>query len=216
MRRAALRVAACAIAIGAATGCSALMARKIPETHRYQLVTQPIPSTLPSDVRLEVRAVGGGAPYQDTGLALQTSAYRVDSYRFHRWIAPPTDMVGDRIKSIVYAPSSAAPIQPDAPTAVLQADILAFQQVQEKMGQSSGLVDIQFCLYPTGIFQRALWCRDLKKDTPAASDGPEAAAAAINASLNDVLQQFASALPSAVAAIPRAQSPAPAAAQGPM
>jgi len=191
------------------------MARKIPETHRYQLVTQPISTTVPSEVRLEVRAVSGGAPYQDTGLALQTSEYRIDSYRFHRWIAPPTDMVGDRIKSIVYAPSSAAPTPLDAPTAVLEADILAFQQVQEKNGQSSGLVDIQFCLYPSGVFQRALWCRELKKDTPAASDGPEAAAAAINASLNDVLQQFASALPSAVAEIPRSQSPAPAA-QGPM
>jgi ABC-type transport auxiliary lipoprotein component len=202
MRRAGFaQTAACAVAIGVAAGCS-MLARKIPETHRYQLVTQPISAQLPSDARIELRAVSGGAPYQDTGLALQTSEYRIDSYRFHRWVAPPTDLVADRVKSIIYAPSPGGPIAPDAPTGVLQADVLAFQQVQNG-AQSSGLVDIQFCLYPAGIFQRALWCRDLSKSTPAASDAPEAAAAAINASLNDVLQQFASALPSAIAEIPK-------------
>ena len=190
------------------------MARKIPETHRYQLVSQPVSAALPADVRIELRAVSGGAPYQDTGLALQTSEYRIDSYRFHRWVAPPTDLVADRVRAIVYAPSP-APISPDAATGVLQANILAFQQVQMG-GHSSGLVDIQFCLYPMGIFQRALWCRDLSKDTPAASDGPEAAAAAINASLNDVLQQFASALPAAVVELPRSQGPASRVSQGPM
>lgn len=194
------RTAACAVAIIAGVGCSAL-ARKIPDTHRYQLVTPSITAAMPSDARIELRSVSGGAPYQDTGLALQTSDYRIDSYRFHRWVAPPTDMVADRIRAIVYAPS-AGPLVTDARVGVLEANVRAFQQVQ-KGGQSSGLVDVQFCIYPTGIYQRALWCREFSKDTPAASDGPEAAAAAINASLNDVLQQFASALPAGMAEIPK-------------
>jgi hypothetical protein len=184
------------------------MARKIPETHRYQLVPQRISAALPPDVRLELRAVNGGAPYQDTGLALQTSEYRIDAYRFHRWVAPPTDLVADRIKAILYAPSSSGPIPPDSATGVLEANIHAFQQVQ-KGAQSSGLVDIEFCLYPPGVYQRAFWCRDLSKDTPAVDGGPEAATAAINSSLNDVLMQFAAALPAAVAQIPKPPASGP-------
>ncbi len=179
-----------------------MFARKIPETHRYQLVTPPTQVAIPPDVRIELRSVSGGAPYQDTGLAVQTSEYRIDSYRFHRWVAPPTDMVADRLRSIIYAPSTAGETQADARTAVLQADVQGFQQVQTG-SQSAGLVTIQTCLYPTGIFQRAFWCQSFSKSTPASADGPEAATAAINSSLNDVLQQFASAMPAAVAAMPK-------------
>jgi hypothetical protein len=207
-------LAACAFLASTSAGCSNLLARKIPETHRYQLVNQPITISIPSDVRIEVRAVGGGAPYEDTGLALQTSDYQIDSYRFHRWVSPPTDLVSERIRSIVYAPSNGGLAGPDAPIGVLQPNVIAFQQVQ-KGGQSSGLVDIQFCLYPAGIYERALWCRDFSKNTPAASDGPEAAAAAISASLNDVLQQFAAAFPAAVAEIPKPQTTSHVS-QGPM
>lgn len=190
-----------ALAIVFAAGCS-MFARKIPETHRYQLVTTPPQVSVPPDVRIELRAVTGGAPYQDTGLAVQTSQFRIDSYRFHRWVAPPTDMVADRLRSIIYAPSTAGETQADALTAVLQADVQAFQQVQTGT-QSAGLVTIQTCLYPPGIFQRAFWCQTFSKSTPASSGGPEAVTDAINSSLNDVLQQFASSLPVAVAAMPK-------------
>jgi ABC-type uncharacterized transport system auxiliary subunit len=192
-------------------GCS-MFARKIPETHRYQLVTPPPQVAIPPDVRIELRSVSGGAPYQDTGLAVQTTEYRIDSYRFHRWVAPPTDMVADRLRSIIYAPSSAGVTATDAPTAVMQADVQAFQQVQTG-SQSSGLVTIQTCLFPNGIFERAFWCHTFSKSTPSAGDGPEAAAAAINASLNDVLQQLANALPAAVAAMPKPTQPRAAAQQ---
>jgi ABC-type uncharacterized transport system auxiliary subunit len=194
-----------ALAIALAAGCS-ILARRIPETHRYQLVAAPTQVAISPDVRIALRAVTGGAPYQDTGLAVQTSEFRIDSYRFHRWVAPPTDMVADRLRGIIYAPSSAGETQPDAPTAVLQADVQAFQQVQTG-SQSAGLVTIQTCLYPPGIFQRAFWCQNFSKSTPASADGPEAATAAINSSLNDVLQQFTSALPAAVAAMPKAIAP---------
>jgi ABC-type uncharacterized transport system auxiliary subunit len=205
VRRFVVRAVAAALAIALAAGCS-IFARKIPETHRYQLVTTPPQVAIPPEVRIELRSVSGGAPYQDTGLAVQTSAYRIDSYRFHRWVAPPTDMVADRLRSIIYAPSSAGETQPDAPTAVLQADVQAFQQVQTG-SQSAGLVTIQTCLYPAGIFQRAFWCQTFSKSTPASSAGPEAATAAINSSLNDVLGQFAGALPTAVAAMPKPMPP---------
>jgi ABC-type uncharacterized transport system auxiliary subunit len=193
------------LAIALAAGCS-IFARKIPETHRYQLVTTPPQVAIPTDVRIELRSVSGGAPYQDTGLAIQTSAYRIDSYRFHRWVAPPTDMVADRLRSIIYAPSSAGETQVNATTAVLQADVQAFQQVQTGT-QAAGLVTIQTCLYPQGIFERAFWCQTFSKSTPSTGDGPEAATAAINSSLNDVLQQFTNALPSAVAAMPKPLPP---------
>jgi ABC-type uncharacterized transport system auxiliary subunit len=199
------------IALALAAGCS-MLARKIPETHRYQLVTTPPQVAISPDVRIELRSVSGGAPYQDTGLAVQTSEFRIDSYRFHRWVAPPTDMVADRLRAIIYAPSSAGETQPDAATAVLQADVQAFQQVQTGT-KSSGLVTIQTCLFPNGIFQRAFWCQTFSKSTPAAGDGPEAATAAINSSLNDVLQQFTNALSSAVAAMPKPIPPRAAAQQ---
>jgi len=183
-----------------------MFARKIPDTRRYQLVTTPPQVAIPPDVRFELRSVSGGAPYQDTGLAVQTSEFRIDSYRFHRWVAPPTDMVADRLRSIIYAPSTAGEAHPNAPTAVMQADVQAFQQVQTG-AQFAGLVTIQTCLYPPGMFQRAFWCQTFSKSTPASTGGPEAATAAINSSLNDVLQQFAGALPSAVAAMPKPPAP---------
>lgn len=198
--------AAAAIAIG----CSPL-SHSIPETHRYQVVTTPVNASVPDRVTLQVSGVGGAGPYQDTGIATQTSSYKIDSYHFHRWTAPPTEIVAERLRAIVYRPAGSADNSKDPAVATLEAQIKAFQQVNQG-GTAAGLVDIDFCIYPTTPFQRAYWCQEMSKSTPAKNDSPEAAAEAVSASLDDVLHQFAGALPDAVSHIP---SPKPAKSDAP-
>jgi uncharacterized lipoprotein YmbA len=190
--RRAVRVATgtLAIALGASLcGCS-LLSRTVPVTHRYQVVGTPVAADLPPDAKIELRTVGGAEPYQDTGIAYQTSLYRLDSYHFHRWVEPPTDILREHLRQILYRPSNLGSQEPNAKPLLLDARIQAFQEVDEG-AKHSGLVTVQFCLYPGDPFARALWCTTVSKQTPADGKGPENAAAAINLSFDAVMAQFA-------------------------
>jgi len=171
-------------------GCS-LLARSVPETHQYQLAPTTAVAEIPPAARIELRNVTGSEPFQDTGIAYQTSPYRLDTYKFHRWVAPPTDLVAERLHEILYSPSPLGRELPAANSLLLDTRIKAFQEVDEG-AQHTGVVAIRFCIYPSNPFSRALWCKTISKESPAGGDTPEQAAAAISLSFNQVMAEFAS------------------------
>jgi hypothetical protein len=53
---------------------------------------------------VQLGAVTGATPFRDTGIAYQVSLYRLDSYTFSRWVAPPVEMVTQRLRHLVEPP----------------------------------------------------------------------------------------------------------------
>ncbi|HYB89852.1 MAG TPA: ABC-type transport auxiliary lipoprotein family protein [Candidatus Binataceae bacterium] len=173
-------------------GCS-LLARSVPATHRYQLAPTTAVAEIPPTARIELRNVTGSEPFQDTGIAYQTSPYRLDTYKFHRWVEPPTDLVSERLHEIIYSPSPVGPETAAAHPLLLDTRIKAFQEVDDG-AQHTGVVAIRFCIFPRDPFSRALWCKVISKESPAGGDTPEQAAEAISMSFNQVMAEFASEL----------------------
>src|SRR5262249_52398299 len=130
------------------TGCGEVLRRPVPELHSYQLAPTTVTTDIPPSAKIQLRNVSGSDPYQDSGIAYQTSAYKLDTYRFHRWVAPPIAMLTDRLRDLLNRPSSLGTEQPNARQYMLDARVKAFQEVDYD-GNHSGVVAIEFCLYPS-------------------------------------------------------------------
>jgi ABC-type transport auxiliary lipoprotein component len=198
------RAAIVTLAAALAAGCG-LFARSVPMTHRYQVVGPAVTAEIPPDVKIELHTVSGAEPYQDTGIAYQTSPYRLDAFHFHRWVEAPTDLVTERLREVLYHPSNLGSEAPQAQPLHLDARIKAFQQVDEG-AKPSGLVTIQFCLYPNVPYARALWCKTISKQNEADGPAPEQAAAAISLAFNEVMAEFASDLTHEIPAVAKASA----------
>jgi len=169
--------------------CS-FLSRNVPNTHTYQLAPGTVAVLVPPEVRIELRTSAGTGPFEDEAIAYQVSPYRLDTYQFNRWVAAPSDLLRDRLREILYQPSEVGPAQPNAEPWQLDARVQAFQEVDYD-GRHSGVVAVQFCLYPSTPFSRAVWCKTESKENPASSRGIAGAVAAISLSFNQVMEQFA-------------------------
>ena len=203
MKRSSLRVAALAVLLSAC----AIFART-PTIHRYQLAPSSARPSIPSGIDIELRNVAGTAPFHDTGIVFQTSPYRLDSYPFHRWVAPPSELVGDALNAMLNQPVAQQGKPGSEPAYYLDARIFAFQEVREgaPAAAGSGLVEIEFCLTPDQPFARPVWCQTMRKDTAESSDTAESAAASISTSFNDVLAELAPKLSTQAALLRQAKN----------
>jgi hypothetical protein len=186
-----------------AAACS--LSRSKPQIHRYQLGPAS-PAALSNDRPvIESRPVTAITPYRDTGIAYQSSPYRLDSYTFSRWAASPVEMVNARLKELVERPPTGP--RRSMPAMVLDAQVLAFQEVDEG-GKVSGLVEMEFCLRPKRPPSVALWCKTIRHETVASADTREAAVAALTSSLNSVIDDLIVALDRQFQLIPAAEAQA--------
>ncbi len=176
-----------------------------PQIHRYTL--GPVsPAALSSDrPAIESRPVLGIGPYRDTGIAYQSSPYRLDSYTFSRWAAAPVEMVSARLKEVVEQPPTGA--RRSMPAMVLDARLNAFQEVDEG-GKVSGLVEMEFCLRPKRPPSAVLWCKTIRHETVATADTREAAVAAMTSSLNGVVDDLTVELDRELQSLPAAEAQA--------
>jgi uncharacterized lipoprotein YmbA len=166
-----------------AFGCSLI--REKPEMNHYRLA--PSPAKLPSHPEIELTPVRGAPPFQDTGILYQTSQYRLDAYRFHRWIAPPTEMVQERLGELLDA-DRGADHAASKPVAVLDTHIKAFQELDEGE-ETFGLVEIRFCLTsPSARVKTGCWTT--LRQSAASHRSPEAAVEAISRSYDEVIAEL--------------------------
>ncbi|HYL58509.1 MAG TPA: hypothetical protein VEU51_06530 [Candidatus Acidoferrales bacterium] len=195
---------AAAIVVQSATACSLGRGPK-PQIHRYTL--GPASSAALSSDRpvIESRPVLGIGTYRDTGIAYQSSPYRLDSYTFSRWAASPVEMVSARLNEVVEQPPTGP--RRSMPAMVLDARLSAFQEVDEG-GKVSGLVEIEFCLRPKRPPSVAIWCKVIRHETVASADTREAAVAAITISLNAVIDELTAELNREFQSLPAAEAQA--------
>lgn len=198
-----LRLVTVAAAMGlqVMAGCSAFRGSK-PQIHRYVLGPASAAALSKDRPPLESRSVTGITPYRDTGIAYQSSGYRLDSYTFSRWAASPVEMVSQRLKDVVEQPPTGP--RRSMPVMLLEARLDAFQEVDEP-GKVSGLVEMEFCLRPKRPLSRVLWCKTFRHQTAASADTREAAVAAISSSLNSVIDELTVELDRQLQAIPASE-----------
>ena len=183
---AALAASICILAVG----CG--LAAKRPQTQRYLLPAPKATVAIPAKMNIRLRGVTGIAPFQDTGIAYQTSAYKLDSYRYHRWVAPPTEMVADALNDVV-KPPPAPPGGAGEEMMLLSARINSFQE-SRYAGKHDAVVAIEFCLTPDRPYAPCAWSRTVAHQTPVANDSPGAAVAALGAAYDQVMAEFAASL----------------------
>ena len=152
-----------------AAGC-ALFAER-PVTHRFLLPPPNAAVSIPADLNIRVRSVTGVAPFEDTGIAHQTSAYQLDSYQYYRWVAPPTEMVADALNELVKPRAAAKGGAARQELMMLDARVNAFQQV-DFAGKEDGLVAIEFCLSSDRPLAACRWRRSITRQIAAASNSP--------------------------------------------
>ncbi len=194
-RRIGAAAAAAYIAV-LASGCALFAERPI--THRYLLPPPRVTVTIPADLNIRVRSVTGVAPFEDTGIAHQTSAYQLDSYQYYRWVAPPTEMVADALNELVKPRASGAGGAARQELMMLDARVNAFQQV-DFAGKEGGLVSIEFCLSSDRPLAACRWRRSVTRQIAAANNSPGAAVEALGAAYGQVLTEFATSLSSFLA-----------------
>jgi hypothetical protein len=181
---------AAALILEGAGGCSITRPTK-PPIHRYQLGPASGAALAPDRLAVQLGAVTGATPFRDTGIAYQTSPYRLDSYTFSRWAGSPVEMVTQRLRHLVEPPPTETRGSRDA--RILDSRIVAFQEV-DIGGGVSGLVEMDFCLRPIRPPSRPQWCQTFRRQTPASADSREAAVAAITTSFNGVIEELTAAL----------------------
>jgi ABC-type uncharacterized transport system auxiliary subunit len=188
------RAAAALGVILCASLCACSLFSQRPQTHRYLLPAPRARVEVPARFNLRVRSVKGIAPFEDTGIAHQVSAYQLDSYRYNRWVAPPTEMVADALHEIIRIP-------PDSGSGatrrlmLLDARIDAFQHV-DYGGKEAALVAIEFCLSSDKPLAPCRWRRKFSREVTAINGTPEAAVEAFAAAYAQVLTEFAANLTS--------------------
>jgi uncharacterized lipoprotein YmbA len=204
---------AAALVLQSAASCAHVGSSK-PAINRYQLGPVSSAALAPDHVPLELHSVTATAPFRDTGIAYQASPYRLDSYTFSRWAAPPIEMVSERLTHLLEQPPIGAQRSQEA--MLLDARITAFQEVDEG-GAISGLVAIDFCLRPKRPASPPQWCQTFRCQTAALANTREAAVAAVTTSLNKVIGELAAAIDrqSQIAQGLESQSPADQTSTGP-
>lgn len=119
------------IALAALLGAAALAApacallRSRPQVHRYMLAAAAVSFSLPTQYNIQLRTIDGNAPYDDTALAYQSSRYQLDTYRFDRWVAPPTEMVFEAVSEMLRQPAPASAAGSSQPVMFLNGRIRA-------------------------------------------------------------------------------------------
>lgn len=194
---------AVAMILSSAGGCSIRGSSPKPQVHRYILGPASTASLTPDRPSIDAGAITGLTPFRDTEIAYQTTPYRLDTYTFHRWSAPPIEQVSERIGVLLETPPSGP--KSSLPPMLLDSHIIAFQEVDD--GEHvSGLVSINFCLTSKRSASKELWCRTISHQTASSANTREAAVAAITASFNGVLDDLAAELNRQFASMPEASA----------
>ncbi len=172
--------------------CACSLFSQRPETHRYLLPAPKVTVAVPVDINVRIRSIKGIAPFEDTGIVHQVSVYQLDSYRYNRWVAPPTEMVADALHEIIRLRADSASSATPA-LMLLDARVNAFQQ-EDYAGKQGALVSIEFCLSSDRPLAPCRWRRTISRETAAASNTPQAAVDALAAAYEQVMTEFAASL----------------------
>lgn len=176
MRRRARLTVGLVLAVGLA-GCA--LRRETPQVRYYTLaVEQPEHLGAPATVL----AFTIDPPYRDVRLAYRASPYQLDYYTYHRWAAPPRQLLTSIVRDYFGSHDAA-----DTPRIEITGHIRRFEEVDGKDGWS-GALTVALTASQAGI---RLVDATYAEVEPAERKEPEAVVAALSRALGRILERFA-------------------------
>jgi ABC-type uncharacterized transport system auxiliary subunit len=185
-----------------------------PEVHYYAL-SMPVPETpAPSSApSLMLRRFAARDPFGQEALVFRSNAYRVSFYGYHRWIAPPANMISEWTLRYLRGAGLFSQVSEYSGDLALSAVIRDFTEMDSPDAWAANLsVDFMITRTSDGV---AIWMRTYTSTQRAARRNPEAIAEAMSRGLQEVLAKLATDLqPVAVVqpAVPERPIPGPRAA----
>ena len=160
-----------------------------PDLHYYSL-SLPVPQTAAPEHRpsLMLRRFAARDPFGQEALVYRSSAYRVNFYGYHRWIAPPANMVSEWTLRYLRGAGVFSQVSEYSGDLLLSAIIRDFTEMDGADTWSASL-SIDFIMSRTKdaapVFMRAY-----SATQRAVRRNPEAVAEAMSRNLQQVLEQL--------------------------
>lgn len=183
-----LRCAVLILAGGALGGC--LGSPPGPEPTLYVIsIPAPVPRGGPGGGVLAIDGFEGAPALETDRLLIEESPYRVDSYPYHRWTAPPRRLIAEACGTYLEGTGLFRRVTHSGITADwrLRGFVRHFGQVVRD-GRWWGHVALGFELVATKT-RRVVWSGEFERSLPAKRRHPEAVVEALSRALGEILEE---------------------------
>lgn len=165
-----------------------------PQTRHYQLELDAEPGAdAQNELILVVDTFGVDAAYDQTQMVYRESPYRIDSYYYQRWAAPPGRLVSDALRKGYRSSGLFKTVlagQSMRPDAVLSGHISALEEVDQSGDEWQGHVTLELRLRE-GRTGELLWTQVYDEYEPMPEQNPRGLARATSRILERVVQDSA-------------------------
>lgn len=186
-----------------------------PEVHFYAL-SVPVPEAAPpaGAPSLMLRRFVARDPFGQEAMVFRSGSYKVSFYGYHRWIAPPANLISDWTLRYLRGAGLFSQVSEYSGDLALTAVIRDFTELDNRDSWAADL-SIDFMITRT-TDGSTVWMQNYTSSQRAARRNPEAVAEAMSRGLQQVLAKLATDLrPVAVAAALPPAAPAPTPTTGP-
>jgi ABC-type uncharacterized transport system auxiliary subunit len=186
-----------------------------PEVHYYAL-SVPLPENAPpaGAPSLMLRRFVARDPFGQEAMVFRSGSYKVSFYGYHRWIAPPANLISDWTLRYLRGAGLFSQVSEYSGDLALTAVIRDFTELDNRDSWAADLsIDFMITRTTDGA---TVWMQSYSSSQRASRRNPEAVAEAMSQGLSQVLAKLATDLrPVAVAAALPPVAPAPTPTTGP-
>jgi ABC-type uncharacterized transport system auxiliary subunit len=163
-------------------------AGKVPETRFYQLAAPKAAPSGNSGVSLVIESLDTESAYDDERIVYRLTPYRLDYYNYHRWSAPPGQLVGNfleqsfeasgRFRAVTRETNGSAPV-------TLSGRVIAIEEVDKSKTEWVGHVVIELTLTDNATGD-VIWSKQYEENEPLPEQKPEGLAMALSKALERI------------------------------
>jgi ABC-type uncharacterized transport system auxiliary subunit len=168
-----------------------------PATHYYQLAPpSDTGGRSGGDATLVVEPLTTDSGYDDERIVYRPSPYRLEYYDYHRWSAPPGEMVASYLERALERSGKFRAVvrssTPDA-TAVLSGRVAAIEEVDVSRQRWVGRIVVELTL-ADATNGEALWTAQFEETEPLRAQSPDGLARALSVALGRIVRRATPAL----------------------
>jgi ABC-type uncharacterized transport system auxiliary subunit len=177
-----MKIAALVIVLSACGG-------KAPPPTRYYQLAPPRTQTAEAAPRaaLVIEPLTADGVYDDERMVYRTSAYRLDYYDYHRWGAPPGQMIASYLEHALADRFRIVPPDSDDRALTLGGRVLAIEEVDVAPKKWVGRISLELSARDTT--GRVVWSGRYDETVPMSVQSPEGLAQAITAAMQTIAKR---------------------------
>lgn len=174
------------------TGCGG----KVPETRYYALAAPAPTTTRATSVDVAVEPLSTEPGYDDERIVYRQNPYRLDYYQYHRWSAPPGNVVGGYLAQALDATGKFRTVTretSDRTKLVIGGRVLAIEEIDASTTAWKGHIVIELTAtdHKTG---EVVWSQKFDETQPLTKQSPEGLAEAVSTAMSRIVAKVAPAL----------------------